>query len=207
MAEKNGGNIRKEQAEATKRRLIDSARKAFSEKGYKGTSVRFLSGNLGISESLLYHYFPQGKKELFRQVVDEELTEVLSSLSRLENDEQMYSLPIEDALDKLFFEFSGAVIEHIDIIKIIVRESIVQEFMSGNDICRILNSFDKWLENMMQKRIESGEIRNIDCKTTALTIKAILINCVLVSILDIDIGQELSERRKNLINYYVSILK
>lgn len=73
MAEKYGGNIRKEQAEATKRRLIDEAKKAFSENGYKGTSVRSLSKSLGISESLLYHYFPDGKKELFCQVVAEEL--------------------------------------------------------------------------------------------------------------------------------------
>lgn len=208
MAEKSGGNIRREQAEATRRRLIDSAKKAFSEKGYKGTSVRSLSRSLGISESLLYHYFPDGKKELFCQVVDEELVDVLKLMRKLENDEQMYTLPIEDALNRLFIVLSDAVSEHIDIIRIIVRESEVREFFSKDDISGLVGGFSDWIEEMLKKHIESGEIRSIDIKTTALTIKALLVNHILVRILDIDSQWiDIPERRRKMINYYVSLWK
>lgn len=208
MAEKYGGNIRKEQAEATKRRLTDEAKKAFSENGYKGTSVRSLSKSLGISESLLYHYFPDGKKELFCQVVAEELISVTESVQKLKNDEQMYSLPIEDAMDKLFTAVSDIVAEHIDIIRIIVKESEVSDFLSKDDICDLAVGFRTWIEDFLQKRIDAGDIKNIDCKTTALTIKALLVNHILIRILDLDSHWiDVPERRRKMINYYVSLWK
>lgn len=208
MAEKYGGNIRKEQAEATKRRLIDEAKKAFSENGYKGTSVRSLSKSLGISESLLYHYFPDGKKELFCQVVAEELISVSESVQKLKNDEQMYSLPIEDAMDKLFTAVSDIVAEHIDIIRIIVKESEVRDFLSKDDICDLAVGFRSWIEDFLQKRIDAGDIKNIDCKATALTIKALLVNHILIRILDLDSHWiDVPERRRKMINYYVSLWK
>lgn len=208
MAEKYGGNIRKEQAEATKRRLIDEAQKAFSENGYKGTSVRSLSKSLGISESLLYHYFPDGKKELLCQVLDEERHSVTENLSALENDSQMYSLPIEEAMERLFTLLSDTVAGHIDIIRIIVRESEVREFLSKDDISSLASSFSSWIEDLLQKRIDAGEIKNIDCKTTALTIKALLVNHIFVRILDLDSQWiDIPERRRKMINYYVSLWK
>lgn len=208
MSEKYGGNIRKEQAEATKRRLTDEAEKAFSENGYKGTSVRSLSKSLGISESLLYHYFPDGKKELFCQVVAEELISVTESVQKLKNDEQMYSLPIEDAMDKLFTAVSDIVAEHIDIIRIIVKESEVSDFLSKDDICDLAVGFRTWIEDFLQKRIDAGDIKNIDCKTTALAIKALLVNHILIRILDLDSHWiDVPERRRKMINYYVSLWK
>ena len=208
MAENNSGNVRKEQAEATRRRLIEAAKKAFSEKGYKGTSVRALSRSIGISESLLYHYFPDGKKELFREILNEELSVIAEELMQLETDKEMYSLPIEDTLDRIFTRLSAIISGHIDIIRIIVRESEVREFISRDDMCRLLGSLSNWFEDLLKKRIESGEIRNIDYKTTAITLKAIIVNYILVRILDIDTERlDDPERRRKMIAYQVSLWK
>lgn len=208
MTENNSGNVRKEQAEATKRRLIEGAKKAFSEKGYKGTSVRSLSRSIGISESLLYHYFPDGKKELFREILKEELSVIAEELMQFETDKEMYSMPIEDTLDRIFTNLSAIISEHIDIIRIIVRESEVREFISKNDMCRLLKRLSDWFEDLLKKRIESGEIRNIDYKTTAITLKAIIVNYILVRILDIDTERlDDPERRRKMIAYQVSLWK
>ena len=91
MSENSSVNTRKEQAEATKRRLIEAAKKAFSEKGYKGTSVRALSRSIGISESLLYHYFPDGKKELFSEILKRDLSEAAEQIKLLENDKELFA--------------------------------------------------------------------------------------------------------------------
>lgn len=208
MAEKSSGNIRKEQAEATKRRLIEAAKKAFSEKGYKETAVRALSRSINISESLLYHYFPDGKKELFREILKEELSGVSEKLTQFENDKDMDILPIEEALDRIFTTIASVVSGHIDIIRIVVKESEVRDFISKDDICRLLGSLGDRFEELLKKRIDSGEIKNIDYKTTALTIKALLVNYTLLRILDID--KELlddPEHRRKMINYYVSLWK
>lgn len=208
MAENNSGNARKEQAEATKRRLIEAAKKAFSEKGYKGTSVRALSRSIGISESLLYHYFPDGKKELFREILKEELSVISDELMQFETDKEMYSLPIEDTLDRIFTRLSAIISGHIDIIRIIVRESEVRDFISKDDIRILLGRLSDWFEDLLKKRIESGEIKNIDYKTTALTLKALIVNYILVRILDIDTERlDDPERRRKMIHYHVSLWK
>lgn len=120
----------------------------------------------------------------------------------------MYSLPIEDAMDKLFTAVSDIVAEHIDIIRIIVKESEVSDFLSKDDICDLAVGFRTWIEDFLQKRIDAGDIKNIDCKTTALTIKALLVNHILIRILDLDSQWiDIPERRRKMINYYVSLWK
>lgn len=208
MAEQNIGNIRKEQAEATKNRLIEAAKKFFSEKGYKSTSVRALSRSIGISESLLYHYFPDGKKELFHEILKEEISRITEKLAQFENDSDMDSLPIEKALDRIFTTLSDVISGHIDIIRIVVKENEVRDFISKEDICRILGRLGDRLEELLKKRITSGEIKNIDYKTTALTIKALLVNYTLVKVLDISTElMDDTEHRQKMINYYVSLWK
>ena len=53
---------RQEQAAGTRRRLLDSAKQLFYEKGCSATSVRSINRAIGIADGILYHYFPGGRK-------------------------------------------------------------------------------------------------------------------------------------------------
>lgn len=61
---------RQEQAIARRQQLIQMALLLFSEKGYRGTSVRDIARAAGVNEALLYHYF-SSKADLFREVLDQ----------------------------------------------------------------------------------------------------------------------------------------
>jgi AcrR family transcriptional regulator len=61
---------RQEQAIARREQLVRTALALFSEKGYRGASVRDIARAAGVNEGLLYHYF-SGKGDLFRAVLDE----------------------------------------------------------------------------------------------------------------------------------------
>lgn len=61
---------RQEQAMARREQLVWTALRLFSEKGYRGASVRDIARAAGVNEGLLYHYF-SGKGDLFRAVLDE----------------------------------------------------------------------------------------------------------------------------------------
>lgn len=61
---------RQEQAIARREQLVGTALRLFSEKGYRGTSVRDIARAAGVNEALLYHYF-SSKGDLFRAVLDE----------------------------------------------------------------------------------------------------------------------------------------
>jgi AcrR family transcriptional regulator len=61
---------RKEQAAASRARLVEAARHCFTEYGYEATTVAAVLERAGMARGALYHYFPRGKQELFAAVFD-----------------------------------------------------------------------------------------------------------------------------------------
>lgn len=82
MGNKSSGNLRVEQAAATRQKLLESAQKLFAENGYQGTPVRAINRNADLADGLLYHYFPGGKKEIFQAVVEKNVKQILDSMDR-----------------------------------------------------------------------------------------------------------------------------
>jgi AcrR family transcriptional regulator len=65
-------------AEATRRGLLQAARKLFGEKGFAGTSVDEVVKAAGVTKGALYHHF-KDKDDLFRAVVEEVKVDVTSA--------------------------------------------------------------------------------------------------------------------------------
>lgn len=65
MINKKGqpGKTRSEQAVETRQCLLDTAKKLFATNGYTLTSVRSINRELSMSDGILYHYFPGGKRK------------------------------------------------------------------------------------------------------------------------------------------------
>jgi len=65
-----------ERSEATRGRLISTARRLFAESGFAATSTEGILGEAGVSRGALYHHFPS-KTDLFRatfEAVEDDLT-------------------------------------------------------------------------------------------------------------------------------------
>ena len=69
MSSQGTKNQRQEQAAATRQKLLTSAQHLFAQNGYKGTTVRMINRSVDLADGLLYHYFPGGKKEIFKEVI------------------------------------------------------------------------------------------------------------------------------------------
>lgn len=84
---------RKEQAEASRAGLVEAARQCFTAHGYEATTVAAILERAGMARGALYHYFPDGKREIFNTVfetINEEfhrrrdaLAEIDSPLARI----------------------------------------------------------------------------------------------------------------------------
>jgi TetR/AcrR family fatty acid metabolism transcriptional regulator len=77
----------------TRVRIINSAKKLFSEQGYQKTTIVDISRQAGLSEAALYEYF-QGKEDLLLTIPDLWVSELLRDL-----DEQLFG--IQGAANKL----------------------------------------------------------------------------------------------------------
>ena len=69
IIERMGSMKREEKNQQTKRRIMDSALKEFTEQGYGGSSVNHICEGEGFSKGIIFHYF-QTKDELYLACVD-----------------------------------------------------------------------------------------------------------------------------------------
>jgi AcrR family transcriptional regulator len=56
--------------EARKELLLDAAEDTFAAKGYTQSGLAEIADAAGVSKTLLYHYYPDGRSELYRAVVE-----------------------------------------------------------------------------------------------------------------------------------------
>ncbi len=184
---------RSEKAAETRRKLIETAKKSFSENGYNGTSVRDISKSIGVSESLLYHYFPNGKRELLSEVMKKELSDFRENVPDSDVVDIFDGLPIEDSLKSIYTRLSGFINEHIDLIRIVILEKEVRDFIRAEDMNRYLDGVENFLRDFLQNRMDKGEIHDVDCRAAALVMRSMLLNMVLFSVLGISFPNEVSE--------------
>lgn len=207
MAKKEG-TLRKEQAENTRQRLLQSARLLFAENGYKGTSVRSVNRSAGLADGLLYHYFPGGKKELFQTIVIERFQKMRGEVGIARTYDSYEGVPIEKVFTEAFSRFVKTVDDNIDIIRIIVKENDVQEFISADNVLSVSRCNKAFIANFLERRAKEGEIREIDFEVAASSIVSALINYIILRVMNIDTSEIVKEEKvKRFVGYYTDLWK
>lgn len=197
---------RSEQAAETRKKLIETAKKSFSENGYNNTSIRSLSKSMGVSESLLYHYFPNGKRELLAQVIQSELPALEKDMYEKGFFGAYDDLPITEAIEHFFFELNCFINEHIDIIRISLLEKEVRNYLFDSEMTKYLQTAEETFEAFFEKRKQKGEINCSDCKAAAMIAKTMMLNNMLFCVLGISIPSEIPiEKRRDVIKEILKI--
>jgi AcrR family transcriptional regulator len=63
-----------------RRRLLVAAQEVFGEKGYRKTEVEEIVRRAGVTKPMLYRHFPGGKAEVYMDVLDEHLGQMLEKV-------------------------------------------------------------------------------------------------------------------------------
>jgi AcrR family transcriptional regulator len=69
--------------EDTQNRILDEAQALFSERGYVGTTVQQVAARIGITKAALYYHFPQGKEEIFVELMRRHLRRLHDGLEQI----------------------------------------------------------------------------------------------------------------------------
>lgn len=208
MEEKRKMNMREAQASETRKKLIDSAQTLFAEKGYKGTSVREINRNVKLADGLLYHYFPGGKKEIFQVIVEENMKQILFELAQRNRIDMYLTMPLEDVLERYYENIIEVVTNRLDIIRILLRENEVREFVTEEQLLQLTGDKDSLFQKLLEKKYERGEIRNMDFESAALSLKSILMNSILTELFGIKSKMMRDTTyRKKIIKYHVEMWK
>mgnify|MGYP004703471927 FL=1 len=83
-------------AEATKGRILDAAKKEFARNGLEGARVDAIALEANANKRMIYHYF-ESKEKLFQTVLENAYFDIRESEKKLELD----SLDPREALERL----------------------------------------------------------------------------------------------------------
>ncbi len=151
--------------------ILDAAFEEFSEKGYKGATIKGIARAAGLqSPALIYWYFPD-KEALFREVLGAKVPVVRA----VAEPEGLMDLPPEEMLARLgraYFAF-----ERMDVrtLRLVIGEAVrrpqVAETFVRSGPARVLD----FLKAYMERQIELGRLRPHDARSSARAFIGMLI--------------------------------
>lgn len=112
-------NLRQQKGLETKNRLIDSALKVFSAKGFDASTTKDIAKEAGTTDGLIYHYF-KSKEELLWAVVDKHslIPDLRDAADQADPD-----VPLESLLTKYFGQLLHRLNEKSDLIVMFFGEA------------------------------------------------------------------------------------
>lgn len=183
---KNTSLPRDEQAAATKQKLLDTARTLFAKNGYAATTVRQLHRTAGLTDGILYYYFPDGKSGLFHALIEEELEQIVSDT--VDPGPDFAGMPLEDVLEAVYQIWNTLLAEHYDIFRIMFCEAEVQDVVHTDELESILSTRATWLPRLLRERAAAGEIGEIDYEFAAEMIFSVMFDGLIIKVSNIKGG-------------------
>lgn len=138
----------------TKEKIIEAARKLFSEKGFEGVSMEDIAQASGVRKSLIYYYFPSKEvlfEEIWMKVIDELENDVFSEV---ENEGSV--VKIIKKLIKKYVEFA---MNKEELSKLIARERM-NVLESQNNLSNAKKRYEIFLQKF-EKIFEKGRAENV----------------------------------------------
>ncbi len=146
--------------EFVKDEIILQAQKLFKQFGLKKTTMDEIAIACGKAKSTLYHYF-KSKEEVFDAVVNKELV----SLRKTVNAKVIEQVTLRDKLHAYFMTFHQETLQKINLYRILKPELRI-ELTNKPRFENILKFETSYLDTLMKKGIETGELTGIDLKNS-----------------------------------------
>ena len=160
-------NSRKTQMEKRKLLLMDTALLMFADGGFSRTTVKDIAASAGISNGLMYHYFPSKEKLLEAAIEKHSFIPQLKEI--LKGSEE----PCRKVLKKIAIRFSNLLKQENNSIKI-----LLQEGHSNAEVKKVWDSLSSEgsliLQQYLSSRIAAGELKQHHTEVTARCLFSIL---------------------------------
>lgn len=165
---------RQEQADTRREQLLAAALERFAEQGFRGTTTRDIAQAAGVTEGLIYHYFP-GKAALLKAVIER------YSPAREMNDfkKTLHHLPVREAFLRLGLRLLDLLTENRTVLTMVHAEAL-----RDPEVAQVLGEFFLDRINtarpMLEARVAAGELRPHDTMITVRMFQAAMLWFVLM---------------------------
>jgi TetR/AcrR family transcriptional regulator, cholesterol catabolism regulator len=154
------------QAAERRQQLLDAAKKLFADKGYHATSTKEINRSIGMADGLIYHYFPDGKLEILRTIVQEATEGKMQIL-----DQAMREIDDTMPIRELLIYVGQGLLDHAlndrDLLMIILREQPLLMDEQIEWLPQALHVLTARFTELLEQRVGRGEIRPLNCMIMA----------------------------------------
>ncbi|QHW34078.1 TetR/AcrR family transcriptional regulator [Paenibacillus rhizovicinus] len=192
------------QAAERREQILQGAKDMFAEHGFHGTSMRMINKHVGITDGLLYHYFPGGKQEILETIFNEAQEARLASMDKLLASIEP-NLPLETAMTQFLVGMFRTLTGDRAFLRIMFRDAESIQSEQRNFFSEMIQQRHGTLTEVLKKRAEAGEIREMDYALAAHQILSVGVVCTLreVSFINV-IGVEAETYIRSMVTFSVS---
>ena len=146
-----------------RQKLIECAKKEFSEKGFSKASLRKISADAGLTTGAIYFFF-KDKDGLFGAIVDEPLNKLMQIVMEHYNSEQEEDFSVYEQADGDHDEFAeqliAAMYENRDALLLLLEKSAGSRYEGTVD--RIIDLTDKTYSKLARNYAASCPGKKVD---------------------------------------------
>ena len=159
------------QAAERREQIFQGAKELFGEHGFHGTSMRMINKHVGITDGLLYHYFPGGKQEILETIFAEAQESKMKSMDSCWPPSSL-NQPLEEALAQFLIGLYLTLTGDRAFIRMMFRDAESVQSEQRNFMSDMIQAATWRLTEVLRKRAETGEIHEMDyrfgCASVAL---------------------------------------
>lgn len=179
----------------TRKQILDSSLRLFSERGFARTTVRDIAQKAGITDAAIYYHF-ESKREVLEALVEER--GFVAGLQQLER--VSAELPLEETLLWMARGAINLMDENRDFLRLIIMEGLGGDDSALEQYRRLTNLWESALTTVLQRYVEKKELPAAASETAARQ----MIYLILMAFQDALIGRHVApgatpeERREEL---------
>lgn len=145
----------KTKAEKTKDKIVEAAKKVFSEKSFHGATTKEIAEVAEVSEGSLFRYF-KTKKDLLSFIIINSVVISAEKIMKEEHDN------LENIITKLITSRIEISKEMFPILKLIMFETSIEKDLKKNLLQEIFLPLINQIELIFKEKQKKGEVANID---------------------------------------------
>ncbi|SRR5579883_699519 len=158
------GSLRQQKALLQRERIMDVALRLFAAQGFAATTTKQIAQHVGITEGLLYYYFPT-KVSLLMEVAKRRHTFASGMLTILQNAEGRLA---RDVMHEIGAGLVSLIRQEMDLVRMILSEAQTNDELYAA-LQEMIEDIVEQLASYLESRVAAGELRSdMSVQTTAM---------------------------------------
>ncbi|WP_019640125.1 TetR/AcrR family transcriptional regulator [Paenibacillus fonticola] len=172
------------QAAERKKQILTIAKQLFADQGYHATSMRELNKAIGMTEALTYHYFPGGKLEILRSVLQHAQEERISGFVAFFQAAFSLNENLKTILCQLIQGLSERIIHDKEYFQILIRDRNLLEQDDKEALDTLTRLPFEAMADFLAGQHEQGVLRQMDFKMAASQFLSHIVVLIVQQLLD-----------------------